>query len=112
VRCPACSSEVEEGADLCLECGEPLGSGPAATVAKRDAGAPSTEPRPLAPPAARQPTMPERRSPPPVRTTLPGTLRARQRFEEPDLVRCPSCGAPTRTPRCPGCGTRIRPDDE
>src|SRR5438309_1318053 len=34
MKCPWCGAGVEEGADLCLECGEPMGESPAAKVAR------------------------------------------------------------------------------
>ena len=36
MKCPACKAEVEDGADLCLECGEPMGDSPAATLARQE----------------------------------------------------------------------------
>ena len=36
MKCPSCSAEVEEGADLCLECGEPMGDSPVARAVRSE----------------------------------------------------------------------------
>jgi DNA-directed RNA polymerase subunit RPC12/RpoP len=36
----------------------------------------------------------------------------RRRIEEPEPLRCPSCGGKTLAARCPGCGMRLRSDDD
>jgi hypothetical protein len=35
-QCPSCGAAVEDGADLCLECGEPMGDSPAAKLARAE----------------------------------------------------------------------------
>jgi predicted amidophosphoribosyltransferase len=99
MTCPACGAAVEEGADLCLECGEPMGDSPAAQVARNE--------NVLRPPP--QTFTP----PPPAPTTRPATRKARTwPKEEPEPPRCPGCGIKSQAARCPGCGTRLRTDDE
>jgi hypothetical protein len=182
MRCPSCNAAVEDGADLCLECGEPMGDSPAARIAREDSrrifvgltspssaegsatptlsgkrlpestaatasggtassaatassNAPATQlptsgarsslftqsspPSSSSPAPSSSPPAPSSDAPagrfPPRRThtpTLPGKLTARRPHlpDEPELVRCPGCGAPTRAARCPGCGTPLRRD--
>jgi predicted amidophosphoribosyltransferase len=100
MNCPGCQATVEEGADLCLECGEPLGDSVVARAVRgevRQNVAPSISPNPSRIPAA---------------VTVPGKLRARRGADEPEPVRCPGCGIPTTRARCPGCGSVLRRDDE
>src|SRR6266550_2561794 len=91
MKCPSCGAAVEEGADLCLECGEPMGESPAAKVARNENvirppadtfGPPKPAPRPTPPPATKPPT------PPP---TMPGKPVAKKKWavEEPEPLRCP-----------------------
>ena len=61
MKCPGCGAAVEDGADLCLECGEPMGDSPAALVAR-------AEPKPVATPS-RIASGPA--AAPPVFTSLP-----------------------------------------
>ena len=97
--CPSCNAPLEEGADLCLECGEPLGDSPAAKLARKEAAA-------SAPPPAEQRV---RAAAPPNRPTMAATGRAmRKKAEEDEPVRCPGCGVPSRAARCPGCGGVLR----
>jgi predicted amidophosphoribosyltransferase len=99
MNCPSCSAEVEEGADLCLECGEPMGDSPAARVARSE---PSSPPAPVAP-------RPQPPSTPPPRTA---PARKWARVDEPEPRRCPGCGTKSLAERCPGCGTRLRASDD
>jgi hypothetical protein len=102
--CPSCHAEVDAEADLCLECGEPLGDSPAAKAARAEAAAnpapASSEPQRVRAPA------------PPMRPTIPATGRAkRAREAEPETIRCPGCGVPSRAARCPGCGVVLRHEE-
>jgi predicted amidophosphoribosyltransferase len=109
MKCPGCGAAVEDGADLCLECGEPMGESPAAKVARTenvirppaDVFAP---PKPSKPPP----------SPPPPAPTIPAKPAAKAKkwaTEEPDPVRCPGCGVKSHAERCPNCGTKLKHDD-
>src|SRR5262245_59864798 len=98
MRCPACGASVDDEADLCLECGEPLGDSPAARVARAEARAGATASGVAATAAVGGPAA--RSGPRPIR-----------RVEEPEPIRCPSCGIPSRAARCPGCGTRLREEE-
>ena len=95
--CPSCKATVEDGSDLCMECGEPMSARPA-----------TARPAPPAAPPARP------GAPPPPPKTMPGTPIARKKWpaEEPEPVRCPGCGAKSHAVRCPNCGTRLRKDDD
>src|SRR5688572_20890905 len=96
-NCPSCQAPVDDDADLCLECGEPLGDSPAARLARREAAA--------------EPPARVRAAAPPQRPTIAAPPRARRRGEEePEAVRCPGCGVPSRAERCPGCGAVLRRD--
>ena len=121
MRCPECGSEIEEGADLCLECGSPLVDTPAARVARKDTSQdkkPTTRIVTGADPDV-APVTPKELAEKPVKAPFqvpPGakkTMRAKRsaRAEEPEPVRCPACGAPSRAARCPADGTLLRPDD-
>jgi hypothetical protein len=108
VRCPACNAEVEDGADLCLECGEPMGDAPAARLARAEK---AEEAKPSVP-AAAAPTRPA--VPAALVSTLRGKRSARARpdpDEEREPVRCPGCGTPSTAARCPGCGIPLRADE-
>jgi len=110
--CPSCKAPVEDGADLCLECGEPMGDSPAANVARSEAAptAPPTAIPTAAPTGAPKPKGP----PPPSPKTIPATPVAKKKWstEEPEPVRCPGCGVKSHAVRCPNCGTKLRHDDE
>ena len=136
MKCPSCGVEVEEGADLCLECGEPMGESPAAKVARAesvirppadvfDAAKPigRVAPRPTPPPltrpagAAPRPTPPpptRPAGPPPPAPTIPAKPAAKRKWadEEPEPLRCPGCGVKSHAARCPNCGNRLKHDDE
>ena len=103
--CPSCKAPVEDGADLCLECGEPMGESPAAKVARAD------PPPPTATPTANPAPRP---APPPPPKTMPAMPAAKKKWaaEEPEPVRCPGCGVKSHAARCPNCGTKLRSDDE
>jgi hypothetical protein len=100
--CPSCKADLEPGADLCLECGEPIGDSPAARLARTEQAAPK--------PAAAPQRV--RAAAPPNRQTVPATKAAlRQREADPAAVRCPGCGIPSTKARCPGCGAVLRKED-
>ena len=126
MNCPSCGALVEDGADLCLECGEPMGDSPAARVARSEAAAPAPaggeviippagtfkDAPPVAAPArSAAPTVaaPARSAAPPV-AAKPAYKKWRN--EEPEPIRCPGCGLKTLAVRCPSCGNRVRPDDD
>lgn len=131
MKCPGCGAAVEDGADLCLECGEPMGDTPAAKVARSEAPA-TTGPAKggAAPPAApksandsniiRPPAstfhQPKPVSPPtkpaPAAPGAAARPAKKWRDEEPEPRRCPGCGSKTFAVRCPGCGTKLIHDDE
>jgi predicted amidophosphoribosyltransferase len=108
--CPSCNAPVEDGADLCLECGEPMGDAPAAKTARADAVRPPSGP----PPASVPPPASARPAPPPSPKTVPAMPAAKKRWaqEEPEPLRCPGCGAKSHAARCPNCGTPLRRDDD
>ncbi len=107
MTCPSCGAAVEEGADLCLECGEPMGESPAAKLVRKEGAQPAAAAAP-APPQASTKGPPR---PPP---TIPATSAAKRKWaaEEPEPLRCPGCGLKTLAARCPSCGNRVRPDDD
>jgi len=93
--CPSCKDEVDVEAELCLGCGEPLD--PAQLKAQGK------------PPAVT--TQPVRAAAPPSRPTIAASpIAKRRRQDEPEAVRCPGCGAPSKAERCPGCGAVLRRD--
>ena len=84
MKCPSCGAAVEEGADLCLECGEPMGDAPAAKAARAEnvirppadtfaapkpigRVAPKPTPPPLTRPAGAAPPLPRPTPPPSTR---------------------------------------------
>ena len=109
MRCPACGVEVEEGADLCLECGEPMVDSPAARVARKDAAVKDAPAKPAPEPKRVQAVSGKGGTAAPEKMTIRGKLSALV----PELapIRCPACGAPTTKARCPADGTRLRDDD-
>ena len=87
--CPSCREAIHPEDEICMSCGEPLAAG-------RYAAQPaSTSPPVAAPPAVTVPVVPKRKL----------------RVDDPDPVRCPGCGSPSRAARCPGCGAVLRRDD-
>jgi hypothetical protein len=101
VKCPSCGADVEEGADLCLECGEPMGDSAAARVSRAE--------NVIVPPAGTFKGVPVGDAKPPT----PVAVKARKwREEEPEPARCPGCGLKTLAARCPSCGTRLRHAEE
>ena len=101
MKCPSCGAAVEEGADLCLECGEPTGESPAAKVARNENvirppantfAPPKPQPRPTPPP----PTKP--------------VAKKKWAVEEPEPLRCPGCGVKSHAERCPNCGNKMKHD--
>ena len=118
MKCPGCGAAVEDGADLCLECGEPMGESPAAKVARgenviRPPADVFVPPRPAAPkpPPVDKPVVGVMKPPTP---TLPAKPAAKRKWaaEEPEPVRCPGCGVKSHAARCPNCGTRLKHDDD
>ncbi|MCU1278764.1 MAG: hypothetical protein JWM53_2310 [bacterium] len=113
MKCPSCNAAVEDGADLCLECGEPMGESPAAKVARgenvirppADAFAP-TKPGIAKPPATARPP-----APPPTIPAIPSTKK-KWAVEEPEPLRCPGCGVKSHAARCPNCGSKLKHDDD
>jgi len=137
MKCPSCGATVEDGSDLCLECGEPMGESPAAKAARAENVirppadafkptpvariAPKPTPPPLTRPAGapistpRGSPIPTPRStpPPPASPTIPAKPAAKRKWaeEEPEPVRCPGCGMKSHAARCPSCGTKLKHDD-
>jgi len=136
MKCPSCGAAVEDGADLCLECGEPMGDSPAAKAVRAEkvirppAGAfsgstpvariaPKPTPPPLTRPAGAPPAAPSEPKPvvgamKPPSPTIPAKPAAKRKWaeEEPEPVRCPGCGVKSHAARCPNCGTRLKHDDD
>jgi hypothetical protein len=128
MKCPSCGAAVEDGADLCLECGEPMGDSPAAKLARAEnvirppasTFAPPPKPASAAPaakPIAPQPTpIPPTRpgAPPPPSPTIPAKPSAKKKWaaEEPEPVRCPGCGVKSHAARCPNCGNKLKHDED
>jgi predicted amidophosphoribosyltransferase len=103
MKCPSCNAPVEDGADLCLECGEPMGDSPAAKAARAE--------NVIRPPAtAFAPPKPAAPTPSP---TMPAKPSAKKKWatEEPEPLRCPGCGVKSHAARCPNCGNKLKPDD-
>src|SRR5262245_11296334 len=124
MKCPSCGANVEDGADLCLECGEPMGDSPAAKVARQEnvirppsdafaKPAPKPTPPPMTRPTGSRPIRVGVPTPPPM-TRPAGAPVARKKWpaEEPEPKRCPGCGTKSHAARCPGCGTKLRSDDD
>lgn len=115
MTCPSCGATVEEGADLCLECGEPLGDSPAAKAARAEnvirPPVSTFAPKPAAPNpvAAPRPAVP-----PPPSPTIPAKPAAKRKWatEEPEPLRCPGCGVKSHAARCPNCGNKLKRDDD
>lgn len=129
MKCPSCGAAVEDGADLCLECGEPMGDSPAAKAARAEnlirppantfapstpappasGGAPPAKPKPKPTPVP--PTL--RGAPAPSAPTIPAMPAAKRKWatEEPEPVRCPGCGVKSHAERCPNCGNKLKHDD-
>jgi predicted amidophosphoribosyltransferase len=122
MKCPSCGASVEEGADLCLECGEPMGESPAAKVARgENVIRPPADVFEAKKPIARIPTpkhtpspLTKPSAPPPPSPTIPAKPAAKRKWaqEEPEPVRCPGCGVKSHATRCPNCGTKLKHDDE
>src|SRR5262249_12390669 len=106
MNCSSCGAEVEEAADLCLECGEPIGESPAARVARQEQVA--------APAANAHAPQGEKAAPAKAAPAKAATAAkaARRSNDEPQPVRCPACGIPSRAARCPGCGVPLRATEE
>jgi predicted amidophosphoribosyltransferase len=104
MKCPSCSAEVEEGADLCLECGEPMGDSPVARAVRSEKSAPSIENVPIDHTEAETAPLPK--------IEPPKAAKRRRVEEEPEPKRCPGCGIPSTRERCPGCGTVLRRSED
>ena len=125
MKCPSCGAAVEDGADLCLECGEPMGDSPAAKAVRAEnvirpaAGAfdgpkpvARIQPKPTPPPLTRpsgapiptprsSPTPPPGEKPvvgamKPPSPTLPAKPAAKRKWAEEE----------PEPVRCPGCGVK------
>jgi zinc-ribbon domain len=127
MTCPSCGAAVEDGADLCLECGEPMGDSPAANAARQEnvirppadafaapkPGAPVAAPKPGAPAAAPKAgapaSTPRPGAAPPPPPTLPDKPASKRKWatEEPEPARCPGCGVKSHAERCPSCGNKM-----
>ena len=127
MKCPSCSAAVEDGADLCLECGEPMGDSPAAKVARgenviRPPADAFAAPKPAAPVAAPRPGAPKppptpspaTAKPPAPAPTMPAIPSAKKKWAvaEPEPLRCPGCGVKSHAARCPNCGSKLKHDDD
>lgn len=137
MKCPSCGAAVEDGADLCLECGEPMGDSPAAKAVRAENvirppadvfGGPKPvariTPRPTPPPLTRPAGAPPAAPPPadkpvvgamkPPSPTIPAKPAAKRKWaeEEPEPVRCPGCGVKSHAARCPNCGNKLKHDED
>lgn len=108
MKCPACGAAVEDGADLCLECGEPMGNSPAAKVARGESAGGAAASNVIRPPA--DTFQPKPAAPPTVKAKKIAPKRPSDDEAEP--IRCPGCGVKSRAARCPSCGTRLRSDED
>ncbi len=113
MNCPECKSELEEDADLCLECGEPIGNSVAARVARAD----NKQARLEFERDGKTRRMPSAALPPPKprpsasKTTLKIPISAEPLIatDEPSVpVRCSGCGALGHGDRCSDCGALLR----
>jgi predicted amidophosphoribosyltransferase len=127
-QCPSCGAAVEDGADLCLECGEPMGDSPAAKLARAEnvirppanAFAAPKPPPPVAAPkpppvGASKPAAPVAAPKPPAPSpTSPARPSAKRKWatEEPEPLRCPGCGVKSHAERCPNCGNKMKHSDD
>lgn len=104
MKCPGCGAAVEAEQDFCMECGEPIAQ---AAVVDVEA-TPPVRATPAAPAASV--VAPSTKAP--VKAVTRAARPKWKRAEEPEPVRCPGCGIPSRKTRCPGCGVRLRSDDD
>jgi predicted amidophosphoribosyltransferase len=116
MKCPSCGAAVEEGADLCLECGEPMGDSPVARIIRgEDANTsplPKLDPFPVAVVQTRPAKTEAVRLASIVQKRPPSAKPKMRRVDDdPEPVRCPGCGMPSTRQRCPNCGTVLRHDD-
>ncbi|MDB4967649.1 MAG: hypothetical protein JWN44_3338 [Myxococcales bacterium] len=116
MKCPGCGAVVEDGSDLCLECGEPMGDTPAARVARGERANVIRPPAELfqTPKPVVAPTKPDAPEVPPTaaKPVAKPPVKKKWREEEPEPRRCPGCGGKTLAVRCPGCGTKLVHDDD
>jgi hypothetical protein len=115
MKCPGCGAAVEDGADLCLECGEPMGDTPAAKIARAESAAKGDSAKGDSANVIRPPADVFKKTvSPPTKpaATAPAKPTKKWRDEEPEPRRCPGCGTKSFAARCPGCGTKLIHDDE
>jgi hypothetical protein len=112
MQCPSCHAAVEEGADLCLECGEPMGDSPVARIVRsEDANTsplPKLDPFPVA-------VVQTRAAPPRPAEPAKAVVAKVKRFrveDDPEPTRCPGCGMLSSRQRCPNCGTVLRRSED
>ena len=111
MNCPDCGSVVEEGADLCMECGEPIGDSVAARIARADGERARVEfDREGETRRLRDAALPPPPSPTAITVKLP-PVKLPLNVDEPEPVRCLGCGVLSRAVRCPGCGAPLRRDE-
>lgn len=128
MRCPDCGAALEEGSDLCLECGSPVATKPkpapvgsygaaASTPAVKkstfdDLIAQALESVEEVEQAAVPPPPEPAPAPSPPKAAVPKAAppprRARPADEDEQKVRCPACGIPSTKTRCGSCGVILR----
>jgi hypothetical protein len=109
MKCPGCGAAVESDQDFCMECGEPIAQ---AAVVDVESAAPPVRGAPAAPAGSVAAPVAAPTAKAPVKEVVKAARPKWKRAEEPEPVRCPGCGIPSRKTRCPGCGVRLRSDDD
>ncbi len=131
MKCADCGATLEEGSDLCLECGSPVATKPKPAPVGSYGAAASTAPvkkstfddliaealesveeveQAAVPPAPDPAPAPGGlKTAPPKAATTP--RRARPADDEEQKVRCPACGVPSTKTRCGSCGVILRHDE-
>jgi predicted amidophosphoribosyltransferase len=107
MQCPSCHAAVEEGADLCLECGEPMGDSPVARIVRSE-DAP-TSPLPKLDPF---PVAVVQTRPPEAKAVVAKVAKRFRVEDDPEPTRCPGCGMLSSRQRCPNCGTVLRRSED
>lgn len=92
-----------------MECGEPIAQ---AAVVDVESAAPPVRGAPAAPAGSVAAPVAAPTAKAPVKEVVKAARPKWKRAEEPEPVRCPGCGIPSRKTRCPGCGVRLRSDDD